>query len=343
MSYAGFERQLGAYTPQTPLTMVPMLPLTQVPPQIAKRLWLTANAVLLAAALWMLAAMTRTPVEQLALLAFCGYGSLATNFGLGQYYVFLLFLITLIVYLLRAGRSAGGGFLSGVAFGLKLYTGPIILYFLARRKWRAAAGMAAGSFLMLLVATAIFGWADVSIYLTQVLPRTLEGGSVDPYHPANATFATLLRRMFVSEPGLNPHPLVNAPWLFFALRSAMRLCLVAAAVLGAAFTRKREADDGVMAWFLVLLLLLSVSTASYTFILLLTPVALLWPAASIGNRLLLAVCYILLNIPLQPSWLFPKLWLLFLLILCSWASLFSLDTASMAPRLNRHCAGLGCT
>ena len=102
---------------------------------------------------------------------------------------------------------------------------------------------------------------------------------MDPYNSGNATFATLLRRMFLSEPELNPHPLVNAPWLFFGLRSAIRLCLVSAAVLGAAFTRKREADDGVMAWFLVLLVLLSVSTASYTFILLLAPIALLWPPA----------------------------------------------------------------
>lgn len=113
MSYVGFERQLGAYTPQTPLTMIPIVPLTQAPPQTAKRLWLAANTGFLAAALWMLAAMAGMPVEQIALLAFCGYGSLATNFGLGQYYVFLLFLMTLTVFLLRAGRSAAGGFLFG--------------------------------------------------------------------------------------------------------------------------------------------------------------------------------------------------------------------------------------
>ena len=313
MSYAGFERQLGAYTPQTPLTMLPMLPLTQAPPQTAKRIWLAANAALLISVLWMLAAMTRTPVEQLALLAFCGYGSLASNFGLGQYYVFLLFLVALTVYLLRSARSAAGGFVSGLAFGLKLYTGPIFLYFLARRKWRAAAGMAAGALLTLFVAIAIFGWADVWIYLTQVLPRTLEGGSADPYHPGHATFVTLLRRTFVTEPELNPQPLVNAPWLFFGLRTAIRLCLASAIVLGAAFHREPQADDGLMAWFLISLLLFSVSTVSYTFILLLAPIALLWPAASTRKRLLLGVCYILLNVPIRPVWLFPKLWLLLLL------------------------------
>src|SRR4051794_41181702 len=143
--------------------MPPIVPLAGAPPQTAKRIWLAVNIALLGVVLWMLAAMTRTPVDQLSLLAFCGYGSLATNFSLGQYYVFLLFLITLTVYLFRAGRGTASGVVSGIAFGLKLYTGPVILYFVARRKWREAAGMAGGSLLMLLLAMAIFGWADVSI------------------------------------------------------------------------------------------------------------------------------------------------------------------------------------
>ena len=313
MSYVGFERQLGAYTPQTPLTMMPFVPLTQTQPQSAKRLWLAVNLAFLGAIVWMLAAITGAPVEQIALLALCGYGSLATNFGLGQYYVFLLFLMTLTVFLLRVGRSAGAGFLSGITFGLKLYTGPLILYFIATRKWRAAAGMAAGSLLMLLVAVAIFGRADVWMYLSQVLPRTLEGGSVDPYNPGNATFATLLRQLFLREPELNPAPLANLPWLFFGLRALARLTLVSAVILGAVFTREPEADDGLMAWFLILLVVLSVSTGSYTFILLLAPVALVWPTASRWKRLLLLGCYVLLNIPIRPAWLFPKLWLLLVL------------------------------
>lgn len=315
MSYAGFERQLGAYTPQTPLTMLPMLPLAQAAPQTAKRLWLAANIVFLAAVLGMLAAMTRTPIEQVTLLVVCGYGSLATNFRLGQYYVFLLFLITLMVYFLRAGRNLTGGFLSGITFGLKLYTGPMILYFLARRKWAAAVGMIAGAGLMLLLAIALFGWADIQMYLTRVLPRTLEGGSVDPYNPGNGTLVTWLHRLLLREPELNPHPLADAPWLFFGMRTFLRLCLVAVIVLGTLSIRSAEADDGLMAWFLVLVVILSVSTGSYTFILLLAPVMLVWPSASNSKRWLLAGCYVLLNIPIRPDWLFPKLWLLLVLFL----------------------------
>jgi len=43
MNYAGVERQLGGYIPQTPLTMVPMIGLASFPPQTAKRIWLMLN------------------------------------------------------------------------------------------------------------------------------------------------------------------------------------------------------------------------------------------------------------------------------------------------------------
>src|SRR5215831_5263596 len=46
MNYAGVER-LGAYTPQTPLTMLPMVMLSGLPPLTAKRVWLVINLVLL--------------------------------------------------------------------------------------------------------------------------------------------------------------------------------------------------------------------------------------------------------------------------------------------------------
>lgn len=47
MNHAGFERQLGAYTPQTPLALLPFLPLSGFPPQRAKQVWLLANLVCL--------------------------------------------------------------------------------------------------------------------------------------------------------------------------------------------------------------------------------------------------------------------------------------------------------
>src|SRR5580704_11340198 len=59
MNYAGVENQLGAYIPQTPLTMLPIVPLAGFAPQTAKRIWLLFNVAFLAATLLMLSRVNR--------------------------------------------------------------------------------------------------------------------------------------------------------------------------------------------------------------------------------------------------------------------------------------------
>src|SRR5258708_35300364 len=59
MNYAGTERQLGGYIPQTPVTMVPMVPLSGLPPQRAKQVWLALNLVFLGLIVVMIARVAR--------------------------------------------------------------------------------------------------------------------------------------------------------------------------------------------------------------------------------------------------------------------------------------------
>lgn len=47
MNYAGIERAIGAYTPQTPLTMLPIVPLPSLPVQRAKQIWLLCDLAFL--------------------------------------------------------------------------------------------------------------------------------------------------------------------------------------------------------------------------------------------------------------------------------------------------------
>src|SRR5579885_2970200 len=95
MLFAGVKNQLGAYLPQTPLTMLPIVPIAKFPVQTAKQIWLGLNLTFLTATLWMLSKSTQIRIEHIAILVFLGYGSIHSNFLLGQYYVFLLFLLTL--------------------------------------------------------------------------------------------------------------------------------------------------------------------------------------------------------------------------------------------------------
>jgi hypothetical protein len=308
MNYAGNGTQLGAYTPHTPLTMLPMVGLAGFPPQRAKQVWLGCNLIFLGATVWLMSRMTRVRFESIWLLAFCGYFSLRTNFLFGQYYVFLLLLMTLAAYFIQRRKYGLAGAMSGVVSGLKLYGGPLVLYFAARRQWKALLGMIATALLLVGLAIALFGASDVRYYATQILPRSLEGSSVDPYNPGNPTFTALLRRTFMGDAELNPHPLWQAPQLYFFLRSFASMAIVVFLALGAG--RKRASERHDFAWFVIAAMLLSTSVASYTFIILLLPVVLLLEEAGARERAFLVFSYVLLSLPLHPVGFFPKVWLL---------------------------------
>ena len=119
MNYTGTERQLGGYIPQTPLTMLPLVPLSGLAPQHAKQIWLTLNLIFLGICTVLSARLARMSAGIVLLIAFAGYASLATNFVLGQYYVFVLLFLTLGIWSLIRGRVFAGGFCLGVICMLK--------------------------------------------------------------------------------------------------------------------------------------------------------------------------------------------------------------------------------
>ena len=313
MNLAGIDRQLGTYTTQTPLTMLPFVPLSWLPPQIAKRVWLSVNLILLVLTIYFLVRIAALPAELLCLLLFCGFYSLRTNFLYGQYYLFLLFLLTLTYFLLVRARSSASGAVAGIAFALKLYAGPLFLYFIATRKWKAAAAMLVATLCACVLAVSLFGWHDVEFYRTHVLERSLEGGSIDPYDAGNPAIVTLLHRLLRQEPELNPHPVADKPELFFFLRTFVNLVILLLVTSAVAVQRPRDSHRG-FACFVIATLLVSTNIASYTYIILLLPVTLLWQESKPNERLGLVVLYFLLTAPLRPEWLFPKLWLLMLLL-----------------------------
>ena len=311
MLYAGVRNQLGTYVPQTPLTMLPMIPMARFPVQTAKQIWLALNLVFLAATLWTLSKFTHIRIEYIAILMFLGFGSLQSNFRLGQYYVFLLFLLTLAFYCVERGASSVGGFLCGVAFGLKLYGAPFFFYFLVKRNWKAVAGMLAASIISVMAAVALFGWQDMHFYATQILPRSLAGEVIDPYDPGNGSLTTFLRHSFVTEPDLNPSPLANIPVAFFFLRTFVVL-LILGYTLFAVASEGHEFRPRGFAWFTIAIVLLSSNAASYTYILLLLPVTLLLGQVGLKEKIFLIVSYVALNIFVLPGLLpfFPKLCIL---------------------------------
>ena len=145
IDYTGIGHQLGSYVPHTPLTMIPLLPLSGLAPQRAKQIWVLVQVVLLIASILLLARLTGLGKLEMTVLALLAYPALSSNFRLGQYYILILFLLACAAWCLLRGREAAGGVLMGVIFALKLYTAPFAFYFAARRQWKALAGFPAAA------------------------------------------------------------------------------------------------------------------------------------------------------------------------------------------------------
>ncbi len=322
MNYTGTERQLGGYIPHTPLTMLPLIPFSGLPQQRAKQVWLSAGLLWLCGTIWILARLSGLRLLDVAALALLCYGALAENFLLGQYYLFLLFLLACAAWCLLRGRDVAGGALLGLIFALKLYTAPFALYFLARRQWRALGGMLGAVAALTLFAVAIFGFDGVWYFATAVMPRGIDGSSNNPYHPYWGTLTALLRLTLVRDVELNPHPAIVAPAAFYFLRDLYTLGILALALLAMPRDGKRA-----FAWFVVVLFAISANTAEYHFVLLLVPAALLLRGASAKWAAGWLALYTLVAIPLFPwdASLFPKAWLLIVLfVYTGWRELSGL-------------------
>ncbi len=308
--YAGIERQLGGYSPHTPLTMLPFVPLTFLHPQDAKRAWLVLEFLFLAASIALLSRWSGVSMLETLVLALLAHAALGNNFLIGQYYIFLLLLLTCAAGCLLRNREGWGGALMGLIFALKLYTAPFLLFFLVRKQWRAFWGFVGTVAGLTLLAVAIFGWHPVWFFATTVMPRGLDGSSNDPYNPGWSSVAAFLRRSLIGEAGLNPHPLVQAPAAFFFLRTFYTLGVLAITLLALRRRSLEPAHD--LALFLIVLFAISPTTASYHYILLLVPVALLLKGASEAWGIGLILMYVAVELPLY-SWdapYFPKAWLL---------------------------------
>ena len=300
----GFGTQLGGYIPQTPLTMLPFLPVASMPPLAARRVWLIFNLAFLATALCLISRVTGFRWSSAWLIALCSYPALRSNILLGQYYLLLLAMFSALAFCLFRGWDAGAGVLSGCSAALKLYGAPFLLFFAAAKRKRAARAMLLAFLASCCLAVLLFGWRDVEFFARVILPRALSGETLDPYNPGNGSAATLFRRLLVAEPELNPHPWLDSPALFTFIWTGFASSVIAIPALSTGAVP--------LAWWIIAALLVSPNTASYTFALLPLCAALLLRISPRRHWPLILTTNLLIALPLWPAWrlLFPRFWLL---------------------------------
>jgi alpha-1,2-mannosyltransferase len=284
---------VGLFMPNPPPNALLLLPLAPLPPPAAKVVWTLLLAGCLAAAFLVLrrALAARGPLVALAFLA--PTTALANALAYGPPYGLLVLLVALALAAQLRGREWAAGLLLAPVVALKLYALALLPYFLWTRRWRAAAGLAAGTAACAAVSVALLGPAVHLTWLREMLPASLDGRIIDPYSPFWQTVPAVARRLFQLEPELNPAPVADAPMLAAALAR-----FAAAAVLGASVLAAGARSAGPLVareWAVLLLASLAVSpmTATYHLVLLSVPCAVLLADRSTGPRRAAAVLALL--------------------------------------------------
>ncbi len=214
---AGIHNQTALFNYFAPFSALVMRPIAGFTPLTAKRIWIVLNLAFFIVIVSLVARHLNAPPMTVLLIALLGGDALGNNFVYGQFYIILTLLLVAAV-LWADRRPTLAGWCVSLGAVVKIFPAVILVYFLQKRQWRAviwgAVGIAALSFVGILA----MGWEPHRIFAQEVAPRVLRGEIQDPYNVRWNTFHALLRRALVPEPGLNPHPILDAPLLYFVLR-----------------------------------------------------------------------------------------------------------------------------
>lgn len=142
--------------------------------------WFAVEVALLAAALVALAAWIGDRAGLIAgLLAPAVLFAPATvlTLQIGNFQLALVALAAIALVAIERDRPLLGGSLLGMLAVAKLFPGVLVVYLIARRRWRAAGAMAAAGALASLVALAWFGVSPYRAFVAFQLPRMADGSA----------------------------------------------------------------------------------------------------------------------------------------------------------------------
>src|SRR5580704_4762053 len=203
------DQRIVSFVPITPFSTLAVWPFTGLAPLAAKHGWLLSNMVMVAAIVALLRSLTGLPLRRIVLVTALSV-PLTKNILYGQYYILLLLVLTLACWCYVRQRRFLSGLLIGLGFGLKLFPILYFAYFLRKKDFKAFAGGLIGAAGTVIASIAVFGWQANRVLVNQVLPWALRGEGLDPFNLSSASIGTLLHRLFIYEPQLNPNPTIHA-------------------------------------------------------------------------------------------------------------------------------------
>jgi len=326
----GITHQLGGFIPHPPPTALIMLPLTPFEPLPAKRLWIGFNVALAVLAVILTAKITTLHWLPTAIILLSTGIGLINNFLFGQMYLLVLMTIVGGIFLQQRGYPVVGGILLGILIPVKYVGGFFLLYYIWKKEWRLVFAATATSAAMIGMIFLLQGAEIFRVFITEVLPRHLQGEIQEPFAIQFQSWNSLLRRMFVASPSLNPQPPLESPLLFSLFKNLiawLSLSVFAWIYRQTKFssqTHQRLFEIGLIP---LAVLLISPGSATYHFLLLSLSIVcfakILLDLQQPIRAVIVSVFFLIINLPhylqlrqFAVGWLTPigylRLWLLVL-------------------------------
>jgi len=326
----GITHQLGGFIPHPPPTALIMLPLAPFEPLTAKRLWIGLNVVLAVLAVILIAKITMLHWLPTAIILLSTGIGLINNFLFGQMYLLVVTTISAGIYLQQRGYPVLGGIVLGIMTPVKYVGGFFLLYYIWKREWRLVFAATATCTAMIGIIFLLQGAEIFRVFITEVLPRHLQGEIQEPFAIQFQSWNSLLRRMFVASPSLNPQPPLESPLLFSLFKNLIAwLWLAAFTWIYRQTTFANQTHQHLFEIGLIPLavLLISPGSATYHFLLLNLSIAcfakILLDLQQPRRAVIVSVFFLIINLPhylqlrrFAAGWLTPigylRLWLLVL-------------------------------
>lgn len=284
----------GKFSPFPPTTALLATPLGLVQPQTALRLLTLVNLICVSLCVILLAQATSFEFPDVAVFVLLAGVGLINCIRFGQWYILVALSIIAGYVLYQHGRFI----LSGICFGLfvpvKYFPILFVLYFAARKEWRLVVSAIATSMLLILVSMVVLGWEIHYTFLTSVLGEHLQSRYAlqSPFSSTFQSFDSLLHQLMVYDPEQNPHPAILSADMLPQVKWGIVTFLVLVTVVSIFRSQRFGASASVSLSFSllsVLGLLIAPGGATYHFVLLWLPCALLlqWLDSAGRNRLFL--------------------------------------------------------
>jgi Glycosyltransferase family 87 len=314
---AGYHGVFVSYAPFPPFTSLVFAPFLAFPLGVSKLLFNSFSAIFFLFSLFRCRKFFAISGPQVLLLTVVFYTPMVNNLFFGQSYLLLCALLLEGYMAYKQDRIVLSAVLWALAVVFKVFPAVILLFLLLKKKYRQAAWLCAACAFLLLLSLLLNGWPAWKYYVTEILPKVNNGELNNSFTFMFQSAFMLLKKLFVYDTLLNPHPLYANAWLFTILAGLFKAFILTACIV---FTiREKDRDFDSFAVWIMGSMLISPNGSSYSLILLLIPLlALMARKTLIGSLIpalvLWAACYIpVYRLENAPTLLqFPRLYLLLL-------------------------------